>query len=186
MPATVANEPFEIFSADGRLLGIRPRAEVHRLGLWHRSSHVFLFDSAGRMLIAQRSADKDLYPSAWDYSVGEHAQPGESHLAAALRGVHEELGLALTELLPLGEVTPSETVIAASGHIDREFQQAYRGTLSAEQIDQQLQPDPSEVAKIAWQSRAELTTWLDRQPAAFTPWFKRDVQHFQLLKDHAQ
>lgn len=180
MPATDPAEPFEIFSPSGQLLGTAPRAQVHREGLWHRSAHVFLYDSEQRLLLQQRSGAKDLYAGAWDYSVGEHLQPGEDYLHAALRGLQEELAVQLATLEPLGEPTPSEFIAEQGNAIDREFQQAYRGLLT-NAAAQQIQFDPTEVAAVRWLDQAELSVFIDKHTAQCTPWLLRDLECFGLL-----
>lgn len=183
MPATDPAEPFEIFSPSGQLLGTAPRAQVHREGLWHRSTHVFLYDQQQRLLLQQRSAAKDLYASAWDYSVGEHLQPGEDYPSAALRGLQEELGVHLTILEPLGEPTASEFVADQNAAIDREFQQAFRGVLPTTTTDQ-IHFDPTEVAAVRWLDASELTAFINQFAAQCTPWLLRDLKRFDLLDHH--
>ena len=171
-------EQFETFARDGSALGLVDRSEVHNRGLWHRSAHVFLFDSAGRLLIQLRAADKDLYPDLWDYSVGEHAKPGEQFVLAAARGLQEELGLSSVPLEPLGE--PRWVEQRGHGFIDREIQQAFRGALGGPVV-----PDPVEVAEVRLIDMAQLQQWIEAQPGDFTPWFVQDVYEFGFLTDHA-
>ena len=40
--------------------------------------HVCIFDSRGRLLIQQRSREKDSWPEAWDVSVGGGVDAGET------------------------------------------------------------------------------------------------------------
>lgn len=179
MPATDPAELFDVFNASGEPVGQAPRGEVHRTGLWHRSTHVFLYDGQGRLLLQQRSMDKDLYAGAWDYSVGEHLQPGESYHDAALRGLREELAIALTTLEALGEPTASEFHTADGESIDREFQQAYRGVLDSAS-DDAVHFDPTEVSQIRWFAPAELAEFIARHESQCTPWLLRDVARFNL------
>ena len=163
-------EYFETFDADGTPLGLVPRAEVHQRGLWHRSAHVFLFDGSGRLYLQRRVANKDLYPNLWDYSVGEHLQPGESYLDGAQRGLHEELGIAPLELTAIGDVRAASYHCARANAVDCELQQAFRGT-----YDGAVKPDATEVAEVRTVTRGELDSWLTRDPGAFTPGFVRDI-----------
>jgi isopentenyldiphosphate isomerase len=84
-----AVELFETFDDDGRPQGLVPRNEVHRRGLWHRASNVFLFDRDGCRFAAALGAQRRV-ANAWDLSVGEHLQPGETFEQAAHRGLAEE------------------------------------------------------------------------------------------------
>jgi len=164
-----------VFDRNGRQLGLRPRKEVHQKGLWHKSAQVFVFDRQGRLLMQQRAADKDLYAGLWDYSVGEHLQPGESFLQAAVRGLHEELGITgVHPLTPMGGQRWVE--IESALHADREIQQAYRCEYQGA-----LKVDPGEVAQVRYIALPDLAAWLAAEPEAFTPWFVADIEEFGLF-----
>lgn len=173
---TEMTEQFEIFDEDGTPLGLAPRAEVHRHGLWHRSAHVFLFTPAGALWIQRRAAGKDLYPDRWDFTVGEHLTPGETYLAGALRGLVEELGIEDAPLEPVGPVRRHTCRVAGTDLLDREFQQAFRGTW-----DGTVTADPAEVAEVRCIEPSALTTWMQRAPDDFTPWFVSELQTLNLL-----
>jgi len=64
-------ELFETYNDKGNFTGLVQRYLVHSLGLWHKSSSVFLFNAEGELLIQRRAHGKDLYASQWDYSVSE-------------------------------------------------------------------------------------------------------------------
>ncbi|MDH3641627.1 MAG: NUDIX domain-containing protein, partial [Gammaproteobacteria bacterium] len=156
--------------------GLAARPRVHTLGLWHKSAHVFLFDSQDKLYVQLRAADKDLYPNLWDYSVGEHLQPGEGFHDAALRGLMEELGVEGVSVQALGAIRPSRFEIAELGLRDHELQQAYRAI-----YDGAIHPDPVEVAEVRRTPLAELARWIDDEPERFTPWFLRDLHELGLL-----
>ena len=160
-----SDELFEIFTETGALLGVAPRAQVHRLGHWHRSANVLLFTSDGRLRLQKRAATKDLWPSAWDVSCGEHLKPGERYLDAAVRGLQEELGITRVALEPLGGVTGEAFESTALGYCDRELQQTFTGV-----YDGAVVPDPIEVAEVRLVDRATLIAELAAEAAAFTPW----------------
>ncbi|MEM7078175.1 MAG: NUDIX domain-containing protein [Pseudomonadota bacterium] len=171
---TLPEEEFEVFDHAGVLLGLQARSTVHRVGLWHRSSQVFVFDDQGRLLLQRRVAHKDLYPNLWDYSVGEHLQPGESHHEGALRGLREELSICGCELSPLGDIYRTE--LRGETFCDREIQQAFSCTYSGP-----VEPEPEEVAQVRFVTRPALAAWLDSRPEEFTPWFRSALERFQLL-----
>ena len=164
-------EQFETFDDAGNLLGLVDRPEVHARGLWHRSSHVFLFQSDGRLIVQRRAADKDLYPGRLDYSVGEHLVPGETYLDAARRGLQEELGVRGVPLEPVGDVRRWRSHQAALNLKDNELQQAFKGV-----HDGPFEPDTAEVAAVRAVGLKELALEIERRPARFTPWFVRDLR----------
>jgi hypothetical protein len=129
-----ACELFETFDSDNRPLGLIPRHEVHRRGLWHRASNVFLFDSRGALYLQRRAATKDVWPNAWDLSVGEHLQPGESFEQAAHRGLAEELSVYGVALTPLGDVVRGCVEIPELHIRDCELQQSFRGVYDGDVV----------------------------------------------------
>jgi isopentenyl-diphosphate delta-isomerase type 1 len=92
------HEELEIVDESNRVIGVRERAEIHRQGLWHRSVHIFIFNSRGEIYLQKRSPRKDQYPDHWDSSAAGHLIPGESPEIAAHRELGEELGID-TELI---------------------------------------------------------------------------------------
>ena len=89
-----AMELFDIVDDDDRVIGTAARSACHgNPALVHRAVHVLVINAAGELLLQKRSAHKDIQPGKWDTSVGGHLEPGESYFAAALREMHEELGL---------------------------------------------------------------------------------------------
>lgn len=88
-------ELFDIVDDDDRVIGTAPRRECHgNPALVHRAAHVLVFNRAGQLLLQKRSPDKDIQPGKWDTSVGGHLDPGENYHEAAVREMHEELGLS--------------------------------------------------------------------------------------------
>lgn len=72
------------------------REEAHRLGLPHRTSHVWLVRKsrgALQLLLQKRSRDKDSFPGCWDISSAGHIPAGQGFRRSALRELREELGV---------------------------------------------------------------------------------------------
>lgn len=169
-------ELFETFDDDGRPLGLVARSEVHRRGFWHRASNVFLFDSRGLLYLQRRAAGKDVWPNAWDLTVGEHLQPGESFKQGALRGLSEELAITGVALEPLGDVVRGSIEIPELHIRDNELQQSFRGVYDGEVL-----PDPAEVADVKRLSLPALAVEIAANPDAFTPWLRSRLRAFGWL-----
>ncbi len=93
----MADEIIDIFNehnipANQRVL----KSRAHTLGLWHRTAHVWLYRPNGQVLLQLRSPGKDLYPRMWDISAAGHVGAGETPEHAAVRELHEELGIRAT------------------------------------------------------------------------------------------
>ena len=110
MPVPVSQELLDVVDADDRVVDVRPRGEVHRLGLMHRSVHILLFNGTGELFIQKRSMSKDSNPGLWDSSAAGHLNSGEDYLSCAIREMGEELGVYQTlSLEPLCRLPASRT-----------------------------------------------------------------------------
>jgi isopentenyl-diphosphate delta-isomerase type 1 len=160
-------ELFETYSEEGEPTGLVARDVVHRLGLWHRASNVFLFRTDGQLVVQRRHETKDVWAGAWDLSVAEHLEPGESFVAGAIRGLREELGITGVNLEPVSDIIRTKLEVAEQGVKDYEFQVSFRGV-----SDAALRPNISEVAEIRLYQLDELRAEMLNSPAKFTPWFR--------------
>jgi len=169
-------ELFETFDDDGHPLGLVPRSDVHRRGLWHRASNVLLFDPADRLYLQRRAAGKDVWPNAWDVSVGEHLKPGETFEHAAHRGLAEELSIRGVALSPLGGIVRGCVDIPELGIKDHELQQSFHGV-----YDGAYAIDPVEVADVRRIALPDLAAEIAATPNAFTPWLRARLRDFGLI-----
>ncbi|MFH1192382.1 MAG: NUDIX domain-containing protein [bacterium] len=89
------DELIDIFDEENKPLGIQKmKSEVHRDGLWHRTAHVWIYNSKGEIFLQFRANTKD-WANMWDISAAGHIGVGEKTLNAALRETKEEIGLKL-------------------------------------------------------------------------------------------
>lgn len=108
-------ELVDLYDEDRRRTGaIAERHGPRKPGTFRTVVHVCLFDSAGRLLIQQRTDSKLLWPGRWDVTVGGGVDAGETSRQAAEREVREELGLELD----LRGLRPALTVNFAAGFDD--------------------------------------------------------------------
>src|SRR5919198_904128 len=120
-----APELFDLYDAAGHALDrAKARDAVHRDGDWHRSAHIWIYTSAGRLLFQRRAPDKDTWPSRLDASVGGHYRAGEG-LAGVVREADEEsarlhagtIEQAVAEVLPGGATTTETRTITSADFI---------------------------------------------------------------------
>jgi isopentenyldiphosphate isomerase len=99
MSQSTEEELFDVLDIDGNLTGKTClRSEVHRLGLFHRAVHVWLFcPSTGELLLQKRASIKDSWPDRWDISCAGHVTAGEESRPSAQRELLEELGFYIKE-----------------------------------------------------------------------------------------
>ena len=93
----MAEEIFDIVDDSDTVVGSASRGEVHGSGYLHRSTHLLVFDSDGRVLLQKRSSAKDTFPGRWDSSVSGHVDSGEWYDECVVREASEEIGIGLSE-----------------------------------------------------------------------------------------
>jgi isopentenyldiphosphate isomerase len=120
------------------------RKEMRAKVLCHRAVFIAIVNSAGELLVHQRSALKDLWPSYWDIAVGGVVAAGESYDDAALRELDEEVGIAGVPLMALGMGTYSDNMVRLVGKC---FMATYDGPLVLRD---------GEVVATEWVSQSDL------------------------------
>ncbi|NNE02791.1 MAG: NUDIX domain-containing protein [Eudoraea sp.] len=132
------------------------KSEAHKKGVFHPTVHIWFYTADGFVLIQQRAKNKDTFPMHWDVSVAGHIEAGEPIVDAAIREVHEEIGVPITpnELKNVG-VFKSEQRPKAYW-FDNEFHNTFVCLLSVPLS--QLIKQESEVADIKLISINDLET----------------------------
>ena len=156
----MTDEIFDIVDDSDSVVGSASRGEVHRLGLLHRSTHLIVFDSRGRVLLQRRSAEKDSFPGWWDSSVSGHVDSGEMYDQCVLREAKEEIGIDLFE-------TPERIFkIDACEETANEFTWVYR-TLN----DGPFSVNQQEISEIRWFTKEDVGRLIDSKREIFSPAF---------------
>ncbi len=130
----------------------------------YRISALWLCNTAGQILIAQRSATKTNDPNRWGPAVAGTVEQGETYESNILKEMAEELNLYD---VALGQ--GPKTFINDNGYGLGYFVQAFIGTLDRPVENFVLQTD--EVAQVRWINLEELQTWLQSSPIEFTAGF---------------
>ena len=149
-------EQIDVLNADGTPAGFScGRGKVHAEGLWHRTVHIWAFDSNRRILFQLRSRVKENNPGLLDTSCAGHISAGDSSVNAAVRELREELGVhkSSRDLEYLFEAK-HESVLNGGSYLDNEYYDVYRITLSDDEI-KLLVPQPGEVDGFVWMTREE-------------------------------
>lgn len=122
------------------------KSEIHTKGHYHNTAHVWFYTKNGEILLAQRDANKLLYPLLWDVSVAGHIDAGESIEQGAIREIKEEIGLTISEndLYKIGVFECFQSY--DNGIVDNEFHHTYLIELKADL--NQLSPQKGEVAAL--------------------------------------
>lgn len=162
----------------GQTTGFAPKLVVHeRGGLLHRAVSVVLVDCRGRMLIQRRAASKYHFAEKWANACCSHPHESEGPIEAGSRTLRHELGIQ-TELV---ELTTFCYVAhdPISGYTEQEFDHVLLGIWNDD-----VEPNPVEVAETKWVSGAELRSRFTATPDDFACWFRRIIEELiRLPKD---
>lgn len=154
-----------------RPTGVRKRrADVHRAGDWHRSTHVWLIDaSTSRCAVQRRSGGKDTFPNRWDISAAGHvgvAHGGDSRAAATIE-LAEELGVEMDG----DELEFQFTIPAAQAAIGgcNCFEDVYLAEWDVATRGDAFAVGEAEVAATAWIDLDDLERALERGDEEYVP-----------------
>jgi len=125
----------------------------------YRVSALWLTDTAGRVLLAQRAWNKRGDPGAWGPAAAGTVPVGESYVQTMVRESDEELGLVEMSLVEAGKV------LVDDGRA-RFFCQWFTATVPA---GTPILMQESEVAAVAWVHPEELRRQLAETPGRFLP-----------------
>jgi len=148
-----------------REVGHMSKAQCHQgRGTLHRAFSVLLFNSAGELLLQQRSASKRLWPQYWSNSVCSHPRRAESMEVATRRRLHEELGVRCP--LHFLYKFQYQAQFDASG-AEHELCSVFIGRCA-----DSIRADRHEIMAWRWISPEALQSELADNAGQFTPWFR--------------
>ncbi|MGA9768405.1 MAG: isopentenyl-diphosphate Delta-isomerase [Blastocatellia bacterium] len=145
-------------------IGVGEKLQTHREGKLHRAFSIFVFDSAGRLLMQKRSTSKYHSGGLWSNTCCGHPRPGEKVETAAHRRLKEEMNFDC----PL-QFCSSFIYRAELDHnlIEWELDHVFAGV-----YDDDPDPDKAEAEDWQWVDIDELKVGIDAQPDRFTYWLK--------------
>lgn len=158
--AQKGTEIFDVVDGADQVTGQASRAEVHSKNLLHRAIHVFVENKRGDILLQKRSHLKDTHPSVWDSGVSGHLDSGEDYLPAAIRELHEEMGIN-PEAAPTEIARLSPAKETGWEHI-RLFHTRHQGNLSY---------PAAEIETATFFPPEQIDAWTKKQAADFSPAF---------------
>ena len=147
-PDNSPDEMVEEIDLVGNVLQLITRRKMRAEQLCHRSVFIAVISEKGDLLVHQRAATKDIWPSWWDVAVGGVVAPGETWAVAAARELREELGIVgeTLEVLGTGAYRDDDVQLVAATFLCR--------------TEGPFTFADGEITAAHWVSRAEIPVWL--------------------------
>jgi isopentenyl-diphosphate delta-isomerase len=145
-------------------IGLMEKMEAHQKGLLHRAFSVFIFDSKGKILLQQRSAEKYHGANLWTNACCSHPLPNEKVEDAAQRRLKEELGF-ITRLHEIFSFIYHASV--ENDLVEYEFDHVFAG-----EYEGHIFPNSDEVANYNYKGMDDVKQEIELNPERFTSWFK--------------
>ena len=149
------SEYFDIVDQSGNPTGKTvERTIAHEKGIWHRTSHVWLFRRKGdklQVLLQKRTMTKDSFPACFDISSAGHIPAGVGFVASALRELEEELGITAgpDDLIFCGDrKIITDDVFHGKPFHDRQYSRVFLMWCDKEENHFTLQPE--EIDSVKW------------------------------------
>ncbi|RMH74166.1 MAG: isopentenyl-diphosphate Delta-isomerase [Gemmatimonadetes bacterium] len=147
-----------------RQIGTGEKHAVHIAGQLHRAFSIFVFNSAGKLLIHQRAFHKYHSGGLWTNTCCSHPRTGETLNESIHRRLMEEMGFDCTLEEYFSFIYRAEF---ENGLIEHELDHVFVGHYEGDP-----NPNPEEVAAWKWADPAMLQQDINAHPSRYTPWFK--------------
>lgn len=165
------NEAFErliLVDRNDSPIGEGGKLDVHVRGLRHRAFSIFIWNSAGKLLLQKRAGGKYHSAGLWANSCCGHPRVGEAVSDAAHRRLREELGMS-ADLYPHG--TYNYRARLSNALIENEFVHLFGGC-----SDGLPELNPKEVDDVKWVEPQTLFAELHSEPERYAIWFRRYLE----------
>lgn len=150
---------YQIVDDQDNLIGAKPRNEIDFENDYYRISGIWLTNSKGQILIAQRLLTKDKDPGKWGPAAAGTLEVGETYESNAYKEAEEEIGLTGVEFT-LGPkmkfITPRHS-----------FCQWY--TAVCDKSESEFTPQPTEVEQVKWIDEDEFFEDVHANPDKYLP-----------------
>jgi isopentenyldiphosphate isomerase len=142
----------QVVDENDRPIAGATKQELWTQGLIHRIVRVIVEDAQGRILLQKRAAHKQPFPNRWDLSASGHVDVGEEYEQAALRELHEELGLSKVMLTLVSEYrTDRMHEWRRLNRFNRVYKTQVDGSIP-------ITTEDTDIAEVRWFTRAELAS----------------------------
>lgn len=156
------NHLCQIVDANDEIIGYKPRNEIDFKSEYYRIGCLWLKNSKGEVLLAQRLLTKDKDPGKWGPSAAGTLEKGETYESNIYKEAGEEIGLTGVKFTPIAKLKLEEP--------RKSFLQLYEGV--CDWPADKFIPQPEEVEQVSWISIEELKKDIQEKPDKYVPSIK--------------
>jgi isopentenyl-diphosphate Delta-isomerase len=160
-------EEIVLVDENDRPVGCGEKIETHLMPRLHRAFSVFIFDSAGRLLLQKRSKAKYHSGGLWSNTCCSHPRPGEPTEAAAHRRLKEEMGFDC-EIAKLFD-------LVYYAKLDNNFFEYEYDHVFVGRYDDSPVPDVAEVEDWKWVDMRALSRDVRQNPNLYSYWLRASL-----------
>jgi isopentenyl-diphosphate delta-isomerase len=159
-------------------IGTMEKMEAHQKALLHRAFSIVIFNSKGEMLLQQRADGKYHSGGLWTNACCSHPQPGESIEAAGQRKLLQEMGFTC----PLNY----SHKFLYRVELDNELTEYEWDYVLIGRFDGNPEINPYEAQAWKYQSIDSIRIDAEKNPDAYTCWFKLMLKQPELYAVHVE
>lgn len=157
-----------IVNTNDEIIGYKERSEVDYSVDIFRTASLWITNSNGDVLLAQRKWDKKVDPGKWAEAVGGTVEGDDSYEDTVIREAAEELGLENVAV----HIGPKQYIDGSAQY----FVQWYTATVDIATDVLKIQQE--EVETVVWVPLSQLQQELDEMPEKYIPAMRDIVQLF--------
>lgn len=159
-----------LVDANDTEIGTMEKIEAHEKGLLHRAFSLFIVNDKGEMLLQQRAESKYHSPELWTNACCSHPRLGENISSAVVRRAIEELNVSIN---PSFLFTFTYKAGFSNGLTEHEFDHVF-----VAEFNDSFTPNPEEVMAYKYANIDKIIEDVERNPDAYTPWFRIALPKF--------
>ena len=150
---------YQVVDEQDNLIGAKPRNEIDFEHDYYRISGLWLTNSKGQILLAQRLMTKDKDPGKWGPAAAGTLEVGETYESNMYKEAEEEIGLTGVDFA-LG---PKMKFTAPRHSFCQWF------TAVCDKPENEFVPQPSEVERVKWIDEGEFFEDVQNNPNKYLP-----------------
>lgn len=149
---------YQIVDENDVVIGHKPRPDIDFKNDIYRIAALWLTNSIGEILLAQRLLSKDKDPGKWGPAAAGTIEEGETYESNIYKEAEEEIGLTGVSFTP----GPKQRI-----HVREAFCQWFVGVCDWP-VDRFV-PQPTEVQQVKWVSPEWLKKDIEQNPGNYVP-----------------